>query len=53
MSKPAKCIIALIILGLADIIIPVPITVMGLIYVIIKKPPWFIELFEEIFSQGK
>jgi len=45
-----KTLIYLSILGLLDMIIPIPFTALILIYVIIEKPPWFRNLVGEIYN---
>jgi len=52
MSIKTKTIIALIILGLVDIIVPIPIVALILMYVIIKKPTWFMDVSRGIYKQG-
>ncbi|MDZ7599092.1 MAG: hypothetical protein U5J82_12580 [Desulfobacterales bacterium] len=48
MSTRTQLLIYLIILGIFDVIIPVPITAMVLIHVLFQKPRWFKEWVEEI-----
>ncbi len=47
---PAKILIALIILCLVDVVIPVPILGLILIYVVFQRPSWFMELVSEIYN---
>jgi hypothetical protein len=51
MSTRAKCLIALIGLMILDIF---PIPVIGLIglYVIIKRPHWFLEVTNRLYDEG-
>lgn len=49
MKTTTKVLIFLIVMALADIIIPVPIAVFMLIYVLYQKPPWFKEMVLEIY----
>ena len=44
-----KIILILILLGLIDILIPIPIIGLILIYVVIQKPPWFKDLVKDIY----
>ena len=44
-----KTILILILLGLVDILIPIPIIGLILIYVVIQKPSWFMDLIQEIY----
>jgi len=52
MSTKSKTLIFLIILGIIDMVIPVPITGVILIYVVFQKPPWFADLVNEIYKSG-
>ncbi len=52
MSTKSKTFIFLIILSIIDMVIPVPIIGVILIYVVIQKPPWFAEVVSEIFKSG-
>lgn len=53
MKIKTKYLIVLIVLGLVDIIIPVPIVALVLIYVMFQRPPWFMEACQGIYSQKK
>jgi hypothetical protein len=44
--------IFLISLGLVDMVIPVPILGLILIYVVAQKPPWFAEVVARIYKSG-
>jgi hypothetical protein len=44
-----KAIVILILLGMVDIVIPIPIIGLILIYVVIQKPPWFPDLVKDIY----
>ena len=48
MSNKSKTLIFLIILGIIDMVIPIPITGVILIYIVFQKPPWVAELVNEI-----
>lgn len=50
MSTGIKVVVALILLGIADVVIPVPITGLMLIYVIMQKPAWFLKLVWDIYG---
>ena len=52
MSTQTKTLIFLIILGLVDMVIPVPILGLILVYVVTQKPPWFEDLVSEIYKSG-
>jgi hypothetical protein len=49
MNIQNKTILILILLGLVDILIPIPIIGLILIYVVIQKPSWFMDLVQEIY----
>jgi len=49
MDLETKLIIYLIGFALFDIIIPVPITAILMIYVILNKPPWFYKIVSDIY----
>ncbi|MEJ2544489.1 MAG: hypothetical protein P8Y99_10520 [Calditrichaceae bacterium] len=50
MKLETKLILYLCCFALVDIIIPVPITAIILIYAVLSKPPWFKEMVTEIYS---
>lgn len=49
MNIRTKSILVLILLGIVDVVIPIPIIGLMLIYVIIQKPPWFLDLTQELY----
>ncbi|MGW8325811.1 MAG: hypothetical protein ACWGNI_08875 [Desulfobacterales bacterium] len=49
MNIQNKTILILVLLGLVDILIPIPIIGLILIYVVIQKPSWFMDLVREIY----
>jgi len=49
MNIRTKSILVLILLGIVDVVIPIPIIGLMLIYVIVQKPSWFIDLVQEIY----
>jgi hypothetical protein len=49
MNIRTKSILVLILLGLVDILIPIPIIGLILVYVVIQKPSWFMDLVQEIY----
>ena len=51
MGLKTKCLISLIFLGIVDTVVPVPILVIVLIYVLSQKPPWFKDLVQEIYDK--
>ncbi|MEE4265982.1 MAG: hypothetical protein V2I56_25060 [Desulfobacteraceae bacterium] len=50
MSTQTKTLIFLVILGLVDMVIPVPILGLILVYVVTQKPPWFMDVVREIYK---
>jgi TRAP-type C4-dicarboxylate transport system permease small subunit len=50
MKTTNKILIVLVAMALVDILIPVPIAVFLLIYVLYQKPAWFKELADEVYS---
>jgi hypothetical protein len=51
MKTTTKTLLQLICLGLVDIVIPIPILGIILIYVILQKPPWFRDLVVEVYGK--
>lgn len=49
MNIRTKSILVLILLGIVDVVIPIPIIGLVLIYVIVQKPSWFLDLAQEIY----
>ena len=49
MKTGTKILIVLIILGIIDMVIPVPILGITLIYVVLQKPLWFRVVVNEIY----
>jgi hypothetical protein len=52
MSVKTKTFIVVIILGIVDMVIPIPILGVILIYVLLQRPPWFSDVVREIYSTG-
>ena len=52
MKITTKIIIQLIFLGIVDIVIPIPILGIILIYVVLQKPPWFKDVVNEIYGNN-
>lgn len=50
MKTNTKILIYLILFALIDIVIPIPVTAILLIYVLVEKPDWFKKLVSEIYS---
>lgn len=49
MKTTTKILIYLIVMALADLLIPVPLAALMLIYVLYQKPLWFKNLYEEVY----
>ena len=52
MSLQNKILIFLIILGIVDMVVPVPILGLTLIYVVAQKPPWFADMVSRIYESS-
>ena len=50
MNIKTKSLIFLVILGIIDVVIPIPILGVILIYVVLQKPPWFTNVVREIYN---
>ena len=50
MSIKTKSLIILIILGIIDVVIPIPILGLILMYIVLQRPPWFTNVVREIYN---
>ena len=50
MKTKTKTLLYISILALLDMVIPIPFTALILIYVILEKPLWFTDLYNEIYK---
>ena len=50
MTIKTKILLCLVILGAVDMIIPIPITAIWLIYVLSRKPVWLKKRVEQIYE---
>jgi hypothetical protein len=50
MSIKTKSLIFLVILGIIDVVIPIPILGVTLIYVVLQRPVWFTNIVREIYN---
>jgi hypothetical protein len=50
MSIKTKYLIILVMLGIIDVVIPIPILGVILIYVVLQRPPWFTNVVREIYN---
>lgn len=46
-----KLLIVLVFLGLVDMAIPIPILGIVLIYVILQKPLWFLNMVKDVYAE--
>lgn len=44
-----KTLLSLILLCVVDVLIPLPITGLVLVYVVVQRPPWFVDLADRIY----
>ena len=51
MSLITKLLIVLVVLGLVDMAIPIPIVGILLIYVILQKPSWFLNMVKDVYGK--
>ena len=49
MSLRTKILIYIVLVGVIDTFIPIPITALALIYVLFQRPAWFIQWVDEIY----
>lgn len=50
MSVKTRVLVGLIILGIIDTVIPIPFTVLILIYVMLQKPTWFTTMVRDLYD---
>ena len=50
MTTKKKFIIVLVLLCIVDVVIPVPIVGVILIYVVLNRPPWVVDMIEDIWT---
>ena len=51
MNRKTGIIVSLILLGIVDALIPLPIIGLILLYVIMERPAWFLEAVREIYRE--
>ncbi len=51
MNQETQLLAYLILLMLADTIIPLPFTAGILLFVVLKRPSWFRELYQQVYKQ--
>ena len=52
MNIKTKTLVFLILLGIIDMVIPVPILGVALVYIVFQRPPWFADLVGKIYKSG-
>lgn len=50
MTLKTQTIIGLALLSVVDIVIPIPILGMILIFVVLQRPPWFLKTVRELYE---
>jgi hypothetical protein len=50
MSLKTKILLGLVVIGILDELIPLPIVALMLIYVLFQRPPWFKRWVDEIYG---
>lgn len=50
MSSKTQLLITLVALSIVDTIIPIPIVGLILIYVVLQRPPWFMESVRDVYG---
>jgi hypothetical protein len=50
MTVKTKCLAALVSLCIVDVVIPIPILGLILLYVVFQRPPWFMDTVRKIYS---
>ncbi|MDY6839076.1 MAG: hypothetical protein SWH78_14010 [Thermodesulfobacteriota bacterium] len=50
MTVKNRCLIVLVALGVVDAVIPIPIIGLILVYVVLERPPWFLDLVQGLYG---
>ena len=50
MTFKARAIIGLVGLSVVDIVFPIPIVGLIMIFVVLQKPPWFLKVVRELYE---
>jgi len=50
MSVKTQVLVGLIALGIVDVVVPIPITAVILIYVVVRRPTWFTDWVRDIYG---
>ena len=50
MNKQSKIILTLAALCVVDLVVPIPILGLVLVYVVLEKPVWFRDLVQEVYG---
>ncbi len=52
MGIRARCVLAVAGMGLIDVVLPIPILALLVLYVIVRRPPWVPRLMRDVYLQG-
>ena len=50
MRMKTQVLVGLVGLGIIDVVIPIPILALILIYVVLQQPPWFTDMVRDIYG---
>jgi len=50
MKIKTKTLFFLVVTGLVDVVIPIPILAIILLSVVIQRPPWFMDVVKDIYN---
>jgi hypothetical protein len=50
MSFRDQCILGLVLCAIIDAVIPIPFAELILLYILLKKPPWFRDMVDRIYG---
>ncbi len=51
MTLKSKCIGVVIFLCIVDVVIPIPILGLIFLYVLLQRPPWFMDTVQDIYRR--
>ena len=50
MSTNRSCLVWIVLLSLVDTVVPFPIVGVVLIFVVLRRPPWFREMVRDVYG---
>jgi hypothetical protein len=50
MRPKTQVLITLAALGIIDVVLPIPIVALILIYVVLQRPPWFMAMVRDVYG---